>query len=179
MSDLVLRPARMGDLQDCLEFDASYMTDCVWQMETHAANGEIRVTFRHVRLPRSMRVEYPRDAQALMADWRLRDAVLVAERDRQRLGYVSLSALPAQRAAQIGDLVVRRAHRRSGVGSALIGAAMRWARERELKQIVAEAQTKNYPAICLLNKLGFVFCGFNDRHYLNQDIAVFFSRAVR
>jgi len=179
MSNLVLRPALMGDLRDCLEFDGTYTTDYVWQMETHAANGEINVTFRHVRLPRSMRVEYPRGVEALTADWRTRDAFLVAERDRQTLGYVSLSAHPAQRVAQIGDLVVRRSHRRSGVGSALIGAALRWARERDLKQIVVEVQTKNYPAISLLNKLGFSFCGFNDRHYLNQDIAVFFSRAVR
>lgn len=169
----------MGDLQECSKFDASYTTEYVWQMDAHVANGEIRVTFYHVRLPRSMRVTYPRDAEALMADWRLRDALLVAERDSITLGYVSLGAQPAQRAAQIGDLVVKRTDRRRGVGSALIGAAMRWARERDLKQIVVEAQTKNHPAISLLNKLGFTFCGFNDRHYLNQDIAIFFSRAVR
>lgn len=179
MSDVTLRPALMGDLRDCLEFDGSYTTDCVWQMDSRVVDGEISVTFRHVRLPRSMRVEYPRDAEALRADWRLRDVVLVAERDQQKLGYVSLSAHPAQRVAYIGDLVVRRSYRRGGVGSALLGATVRWARERELKQVVAEVQTKNYPAICLLSKLGFVFCGFNDRHYLNQDIAVFFSRVVR
>ena len=58
-------------------------------------------------------------------------------------------------------------------------ASIRWARERRLKQIVVEVQTKNHPAICLLDKLGFTFCGFNDRHYLNQDIAVLYGRAVR
>ncbi len=179
MSDLTIRPALMGDLQECLKFDASYATEFVWQMDSRVANGEIRVTFHHVRLPRSMRVAYPRDVEALMADWRLRDALLVAERDGIKLGYVSLSAQPAQRAAQIGDLVVRHTFRRSGVGSALIGAALHWARERDLRQIAVEAQTKNHPAISLLNKLGFTFCGFNDRHYLNQDIAIFFSRAVR
>ena len=179
MSDLTIRPALLGDLQECLKFDASYTTEFVWQMDSRVANGEIRVAFRHVRLPRSMRVAYPRDAEALMADWRLRDALLMAERDGIQLGYVSLSAQPAQRAAHIGDLVVRRAARRTGVGSALIAAAVRWARERDLKHIVVEAQTKNHPAISLLNKLGFTFCGFNDRHYFNQDIAVFFSRAVR
>jgi ribosomal protein S18 acetylase RimI-like enzyme len=169
----------MGDLQECLKFDASYTTEYVWQMDSRAANGEISVAFRHVRLPRSMRVAYPRDAGALSADWRTRDAVLIAERDHARLGFVSLSAYPAQRAAHVGDLVVHRPHRQAGVGAALIGAALRWARERDLKQIVAEVQTKNHPAISLLNKLGFTFCGFNDRHYLNQDIALFFSRAVR
>ena len=179
MHDLRIRPALMGDLKECLSFDASYSTDFVWQMESHAANGEISVTFRNARLPRSMRVTYPRDAEALSADWRLRDAILVAERDGARLGYVSISALPAQGVAQVGDLVVRRTHRRAGVGSALIRAALRWARERGLRQLVIETQTKNHPAISLLNQLGFAFCGFNDRHYPNRDIAVFFSRAVR
>ena len=179
MLDVVIRSALMGDLQDCLEFDGSYTTEYVWQMESHVSSGEISIAFRNVRLPRSMRVEYPRDAEALKADWRVRDAFFVAERDRRKLGYVSLSAQPAQRAAQIGDLVVHRAHRRAGIGAALVGGAMRWARERGLRQIVAEVQTKNFPAISLLNKLGFAFCGFNDRHYPNQDIAIFFSRAVR
>jgi ribosomal protein S18 acetylase RimI-like enzyme len=109
----------------------------------------------------------------------LRDTLLVAERDRVKLGYVSLGVQPGQRAAQIGDLVVGRLYRRTGVGSALIGAALRWARDRSLKQVVIEVQTKNHPAISLLNKLGFTFCGFNDRHYLNRDIALFFSRRVR
>ncbi|HLF25830.1 MAG TPA: GNAT family N-acetyltransferase [Anaerolineae bacterium] len=179
MSDLTIRPALMGDLQVCLEFDASYTTDYVWQMDSRLANGAISVAFHHVRLPRSMRVAYPRDAEALLADWRLRDVILVAERQRTRHGFISLSALPAQRVAQIGDMVVSRPERRQGVGSALIGAALRWARERSLKQVVIEVQTKNHPAISLLNKLGFSFCGFNDRHYFNQDIALFFSRAVR
>lgn len=169
----------MGDMQECLRFDASYATEYVWQMDSRATNGEISVAFRHVRLPRSMRVPYPRDAEALLADWRLRDALLVAERDYLKMGYVSLSAQPGDRVAQIGDWVVERQYRHNGVGSALMAAALRWARERDLKQIVVEAQTKNHPAISLLGKLGFTFCGFNDRHYLNQDIAVYFSRAVR
>jgi GNAT superfamily N-acetyltransferase len=175
----VIRSALMGDLQECLKLDGSYTTDYVWQMESHATNGEIGIVFRHVRLPRSMRVEYPRDAEALSADWRLCDGFLVAEQDRQTVGYVSLATRPAQRAVQVGDLIVLRSRRRTGVGAALIGAAMRWGRERNLRQIIVEAQTKNHPAICLLNKLGFAFCGFNDRHYLNQDIAVFYTRAVR
>lgn len=179
MPDITIRPALMGDLLECLKFDGAYTTEYVWQMESHVAHNEINIAFRTVRLPRSMRVEYPRNAEALQADWRMRDGFLIAERDRQKLGYVSLSAQPAQRAAQIGDLVVQRDCRRAGVGAALINGALSWARERDLRQVIVEVQTKNHPAISLLNKLGFTFCGFNDRHYLNQDIAIFFSRAVR
>lgn len=179
MAEVVIRQALMGDLQHCLEIDGSYVTDYVWQMESHVSDGQISVAFRHVRLPRSMRVEYPRDADALAADWRMRDGLLIAERKSEKVGYLSLGTDAALCRVRIGDLVVSRAHRRTGVGSALIGAAMRWGRDRKLKQIVAEAQTKNHPAISLFNKLGFTFCGFNDRHFLNQDIAIFFSRTVR
>ena len=179
MAELAIRQALMGDLQACLEMDGSYLTDYVWQMESHAVDGQITVSFRTVRLPRSMRVAYPRDAEALAADWRMRDAFLIAERNFEKLGYISLGAQTALCQVHVGDLVVSRAYRRTGVGSALIGSAMRWARDRKLKQIVVEVQTKNHPAVSMLNKLGFSFCGFNDRHFLNQDIAIFFSRSVR
>lgn len=179
MPDFKIRQALMGDLQECLEIDGSYVTDYVWQMESHAADGRISMSFRTVRLPRSMRVTYPRTPEALAADWRMRDGFLIAERASEKLGYISLGAQAALSQVHVGDLVVSRAHRRTGVGSALIRAAMRWARDRGLKQIVVEVQTKNHPAIAMLGKLGFTFCGFNDRHFLNQDIAIFFSRAVR
>jgi hypothetical protein len=39
-------------------------------------------------------------------------------------------------------------------------------------------QTKNYPAIQFARAQGFVFCGFNDHYYMNQDIALFFGRGV-
>lgn len=179
MPEFAIRSARTDDLKDCLEFDASYTTDYVWQMDSQLSTGQIKITFSKLRLPRSMRVEYPRNAEALAVDWRTRDAFLIAEHERQKIGYISLSESSAQRVATVGDMVVRRRYRRGGVGLALIGAAVHWARERKLKQIVVELQTKNHPAIQLLNKLGFVFCGFNDQHYLNQDIALYFSRAVR
>jgi hypothetical protein len=42
-----------------------------------------------------------------------------------------------------------------------------------------EIQTKNYPGIIFCQQRGFAFCGFNDRLFPNQDIAVFFSQALR
>jgi len=179
MLEMSIRLARADDLRQCVEFDASYTTDYVWQMDAQMSNGQIQVTFSHLRLPRSMRVDYPRTAGMLAEDWPLRDGVLIAEQEGHTLGYVSLNENPAQRVAHIGDLVVRRRYRRAGVGAQLVSGALRWARDRKLKQLIVEVQTKNHPAIEFLNKLGFSFCGFSDQHYLNQDIALFFSRAVR
>jgi ribosomal protein S18 acetylase RimI-like enzyme len=57
--------------------------------------------------------------------------------------------------------------------------ARKWARKRGLRSIQAEATTKNYPALCFYQKLGFQFCGYNDSYYANQDIALFFVLALR
>ena len=38
---------------------------------------------------------------------------------------------------------------------------------------------KNYPAICLAEKMGFELCGYNDHYFANNDIAIFFSKWVR
>jgi hypothetical protein len=39
-------------------------------------------------------------------------------------------------------------------------------------------QSKKYPAICFLEKNGFDFCGYNERFYRNQDIALYFGRGL-
>jgi GNAT superfamily N-acetyltransferase len=79
----------------------------------------------------------------------------------------------------ITDLVVMRRMRRQGVGSALVLAAQEWARQFYPYRMVLEMQPKNYPAICMAKKIGFEYCGYNDRYYLNHDIALFFSGSVR
>jgi ribosomal protein S18 acetylase RimI-like enzyme len=81
--------------------------------------------------------------------------------------------------AWVTDLVVMRRVRRQGIGSGLVLAGMEWAKQRGLDRIVLEMQPKNYPAICLAYKLGFAFCGYNDRYYVTRDIALFFAKSVR
>jgi hypothetical protein len=45
--------------------------------------------------------------------------------------------------------------------------------------ILLDTPTKAHPAICLYQKHGFVFCGFNDQLYPNRDIAMFFALSLR
>jgi len=61
----------------------------------------------------------------------------------------------------------------------LVRHARQWAWEQKLQTILVEATTKNYPALCFYQKLGFQFCGFNDHYYINQDIALFFVQRLR
>ena len=50
---------------------------------------------------------------------------------------------------------------------------------QNLRRLIVETQTKNYPAIQFLLKRGLVFCGYNDLFYPNQDIAIFFGQNLR
>jgi tRNA threonylcarbamoyladenosine biosynthesis protein TsaB len=69
--------------------------------------------------------------------------------------------------------------RRQGIGTGLLLAGMEWAKQHSLDRLVVEMQPKNYPALCMMQKLGFLFCGYQDPYYTNRDIALFFAKSVR
>ncbi len=175
MSDINVRPLEIADLNVLVDMDHSYHTDYVWQMDIQTEEAEVSVRFREVRLPRSMRVEYPRDPEHLVDDWNTRPGLLVAEKNEETIGYISMTENLAQPVVAINDLVVLRRFRRQGVGTAMIQAGQTWAAQQGARQMILEMQSKNYPAICLANKLGFEFCGYSDRYFVNQDIALFFA----
>ena len=174
-----IRRAELVDLNTCIQVDASFATDHVWQMEVRDSEEVVSVTFRTVRLPRPMKVGYPRDTDSLIEDWRKGECFLVAQQDDAVVGYVDMTVQPWNLTGWVNNLVVDKAHRRRGIGSALLHAAIRWGQEMHLSKIVTETQTKNYPAISFYQKNAFSFCGFNDRYYVNQDIALFFVQPLR
>jgi len=79
----------------------------------------------------------------------------------------------------VTDLVVDLPRRRQGVGGVLLNAAQDWAHERSHRRLILEMQSKNVPAIRLAQKFGYEFCGYNDHYYLTQDVALFFSKALK
>jgi ribosomal protein S18 acetylase RimI-like enzyme len=184
---MAIRPAELDDLKACLILDHSYFTEHVWQMEVQESEDGITVNFRSVRLPRPVRVGYPRDREALLASWHRRDCFLVAtaydgEGEKKAgpiVGYLTMGAYDWHRTSWVTDLVVAPEHRRQGIATQLLQAGKEWAREAGLRRLIVETQTKNHPAMCFLERRGFSFCGYNDRYYANQDIALFFSLDLR
>jgi TDP-D-fucosamine acetyltransferase len=79
--------------------------------------------------------------------------VLVAEAADEIAGFVSCS-LDAT-AARIPLIATSQAHRRQGVGRALIGAGLRWSREAGAETIRVKTQAANYPALVLYERMGF------------------------
>jgi ribosomal protein S18 acetylase RimI-like enzyme len=177
---MMVRSVTPADLPQVLAIDPDYTTEYVWQMEAREGDGSVAIAFRTVRLPRSMRVAYPRYPEALAEEFGRRDGLhLVAEDEGGIAGYLGLTLQPVSGAGWITHLAVARDKRRRGIGTALIDAATRWGREHGLTRLIVETQTKNYPAIHFCQRLGFAFCGYHDRYYRNQDIALFFARPIR
>ena len=148
-------------------------------MAFHPAGEEISVAFREVRLPRPMRVSYPRDPERLIDEWTYAASLVVAESAGAVVGYQVISTGPAPGSAWITDLVVGLAHRRQGIGTRLLSAAKLWCQEEGLDRLILELQSKNYPATCLARKLGFVIAGYHDHYYPDGDIALFFALDLR
>jgi GNAT superfamily N-acetyltransferase len=179
MPEIRIRPAVAGDISHLIALDHDYVSDVVWQMDTTAEEKRIGVSFRQVRLPRSVRVDYPRPPRLLADEWSGRALLLIALQSNEPVGYISVVQGMAPATNWVTDLVVTRHMRRKGVGTALLLSAQEWAFQFYPNRIVLEMQPKNYPAICLAQKLGYDFCGYNDRYYLNHDIALFFAKSIR
>ena len=177
-SAIEIRPFESIDLNGMTDLDHSFHTDHVWQMEIQSEPAQIGVTFREVRLPRSMHVEYPREKVESSEDLKSFSMSFTAENKSEFVGYTSIALNRAPKTAWITDLAVLRRMRRQGIGTALLLSAQKWAREQSCNRILMEMQSKNYPAICLANKLGFEFSGFSDQYYSNQDIVLFFAKRL-
>ena len=179
MASFEVRPASANDLPRLMALDHSVSSDYVWQLELRREPNQVTVGFREVRLPRSVEVKYPRNVVGLAEEWTRRDAVLVAVVGEEVVGYMCLKDEHASAIAWVTDLVVAPAWRRKGAGSTLLTAAQVWAAERKARRLVLEIISKNQAGIRLAQKFGYEFCGYNDQYYPNQDVALFFGRALK
>jgi ribosomal protein S18 acetylase RimI-like enzyme len=179
MPQIDIRPAESADIPILIALDHNYSSDFVWQMDVVIDEGQMGVNFRQVKLPRSVRVEYPRPPKLLAGDWESRAGLLVANLENEVVGYISLSDRINPDSAWVTDLVVVRRLRRQGIGTTLILAGQEWAREHHTYRMIMEMQPKNFAAYSLAQKLGYDFCGYNDRFYANRDIGLFFGKSLR
>jgi ribosomal protein S18 acetylase RimI-like enzyme len=179
MADFEIRLASANDIPGLMAMEHSCSSDYVWQLELRSEPKHVMASFHEVRLPRAIKVEYPRDPLSLLEEWTRRDVFLVAAQEGALLGYIGAMEEPASGLVRVTDLVVRASSRRRGVASALLTAVQAWALERGVRRILLEMQAKNHACIRLAQKFGYEFCGYNDRYYPTQDVALFFGRALK
>lgn len=90
-------------------------------------------------------------------------ALLVSERQGEVLGFVLVGVhdtpddplLVRQRRAYVEDMAVAEAHRRQGIGQALVRAALRWGQEQGAVQALLTVWEGNDAAEAFYRELGF------------------------
>ena len=179
MTELTIRPSLASDLPLFSKFEHACNSEYVWQMDIRREEEQILVSFREIRLPRPVRVEYPRPISDLADEWKRRDGMLTAFSDKEIAGYMRLTDRFIPHTARVTDLVVAPHFRRRGVATRLIFAAQAWALDRHNLHFMLEMSSKCFPAISLAKKLGFEFCGYNDHYYPTKDVALFFHKALK
>lgn len=80
-------------------------------------------------------------------------------------GFAAVSYSPWNRRLTIEDIEVAPDHRGRGIGRALMGHAVEFARERGAGHIWLEVTNVNAPAIHAYRRMGFAFCGLDTALY--------------
>ena len=94
-------------------------------------------------------------------------AVFVAEAPEGLVGRLSVArdVHPASRHVADLGLMVAAAHRRQGIGRALLQRTVDWARANSVAKLELHVFAHNAPAIALYESFGFVQEGYRRRHY--------------
>jgi ribosomal protein S18 acetylase RimI-like enzyme len=179
-SQLIFRDGGDADIPYCLALDSDFQSEHVWQMTVQEDGDEIQVNCRKQRLPRQLVSSHVTDPQQLELTLR-RQYCFVVVQDKSTnhiLGFISMRVDETSRVCYLQDIVIDKPYRRRSIGSRLVHVARVWASEYDLRQILFEIPTTNFPCLLFAKALGFSFCGFNDHHFANREIAIFFSLSV-
>ncbi|HTW76519.1 MAG TPA: GNAT family N-acetyltransferase [Thermoplasmata archaeon] len=98
-----------------------------------------------------------------------------ARRDGRLIGVIGCEV--ARGSCRLVNLAVDPEARRSGVGTALVGAAVDWSRHANVPEIWGSALTRFTAVAALFTHLGFAESGLLHRHEWGEDV-VFFERIL-
>ena len=179
MAEILIRQAVSPDIEILSRFDHCVKSNYVWQMNQTIIDEKISTVFFETRLPREIRLSYPRSPDTLEERWKNYSSILVACIEKAPVGYISFNTVFLPDMVWVKDLVVDDLWRRKGVATSLYFAARDWGISRKFLRMTFEISSKNYPAICFARKHSFEFTGFDDNYFYNNDIALFFSRLLK
>lgn len=176
MPEIEIRPIVTGDIESLSLFEHSFYSNYVWQMSLDLSQYITETSFRKTRLPRRVLVAYPRKREEIFLQIEQAEAFLIAEIENRPVAYIKLIVEDDTMNIKVTDLVVSASMRRQGIASGLIFAALNLIAHRGYGALIIAVQTKNDPAITLMHKLGFKFCGYRDEYFPNKELALFYSR---
>lgn len=94
----------------------------------------------------------------------------VVDLDGQLIGLLLAQSDPTRATMRILDVRVDYDYRRQGLGMALVYGAVNYARELEMRAVVAETLTNNFAANQLMVRCGFELSGIDQRRNSNHDL---------
>ena len=155
---IAIRPAEPSDAPELVSLAASVgqeAGDWLLTTETWRPVGDERRYLKAVR----------RHADA---------AVYVAVDGGRMVGRLSLARDPHPASTHVADLglMVAESHRRRGIGTALLEAAVAWAKGSGVSKLELHVFPWNEPAIQLYERFGFEREGLRRGHYLRNGDAV-------
>lgn len=155
---IAIRPAEPSDAPELVSLAASVgqeAGDWLLTTETWRPVGDERRYLKAVR----------RHADA---------AVYVAVDGGRIVGRLSLARDPHPASTHVADLglMVAESHRRRGIGTALLEAAVAWAKGSGVSKLELHVFPWNGPAIQLYERFGFEREGLRRGHYLRNGDAV-------
>jgi ribosomal protein S18 acetylase RimI-like enzyme len=178
MAEIEIRPAVSSDISSLALLDHSCETTHVWQMDNTNEQSQIEIRFREMRLPRTLRLEYPKTLGVLADTWTHHSLFLVARMNDKLVGYLILDISFETSIGRITDLVVDGSVRRQRIATGLLVSTRDWLKTRGINRMMIEVQAKNHPAIAMARKFKMDFCGYIDNYYSNHDIAFFYASII-
>ncbi|MEU2358349.1 GNAT family N-acetyltransferase [Streptomyces misionensis] len=170
--EYAFRAARPEDAAAIEALDASFTTRTVF----HVAVTENGFTLQEIPVDPPLHKVFPaEDTEAADVPGTEEDpgtgegsdsrTFVAAAADGGLAGFATVGYAAWNRRLVIEDIAVAPAHRGRGIGRALIGRAVAFARERGAVHIWLEVSNVNAPAIHAYRRLGFTLCGLDTALY--------------
>ncbi len=175
MPPIDIRSAISSDIPHLIRFDHSVETTHVMQMESVVTNGNIDISFKETKLPRSLALPYHKPVDSMKDSWTRHGLFLVARMDSKLVGYLTLELSVDIKSGLVTDLVVDSSSRRLGIASGLLISTRNWLKNKGIRRENLVVQAKNHAGISLARKLKMDYCGYLDHYYANRETAIFFA----
>jgi len=179
MAEVEIRPAVSSDISTLEKFDHTIETTHVWRVDGSTTKDRIAIELNEVKLPRVLRLNYPRRAELLRNTWTRHLLFLIASCEGSLAGYLTLDEDNDKMFAIVHDLVVNTPFRRQGIASALVFSAKDWVKKRGMTRMLLEIPAKNHAMVELARKLRFSHAGQVDNFYQNGDMVLFYLSGLK
>ncbi|MFE1175448.1 GNAT family N-acetyltransferase [Streptomyces sp. NPDC058773] len=164
--DYEVRTARPEDTEAIEALDGSFTTRTIFHVTATEDGFALQEVPVDPPLHKAFPAEDSEDGEGHTAEEDPNCRTFVAvDRDGCPVGFAAVSYAPWNRRLAIEDIEVAPAHRGKGVGRALLGHAVEFARECGAGHLWLEVTNINAPAIHAYRRMGFTFCGLDTALY--------------